>query len=402
MATSATEYSPWAVNGSVGTYRLKINLSDVTEGDKLDNKSVARVQVWIQSKAPASFSISTSRRCILDGTTRLDSSATVTCASGGETRFADYKVTVTHNSTGERTVTASARLSNSYAGTHDVSVSLRLNRIPQLPDAPSAAPTVARSGSTLTVTSAPADGNGSTILDYMIAWRLNGGSWSYPTGRTISLTGVPGGVYTFQSRARTSRGWGPYSTARTYTMPADTSGVANLVAALAPGTVSCSWDPPATGTPVSYEAQLYTGGAWGSTVANTERSASWSSLPTGTYQVRARALYASTQSPWEESEPAYLGTVPGAIAAVTLVAEGNATWSEPSTGGTPITAYDVQWWDGSAWGPTIESQRPGSWYEAEPLPGIGYRCRARAVNAVGPGPWTTSPYRCLADCPCTI
>lgn len=406
MATSSTDYSSKA--GNVGTYRLKLNITCTSQSTS-GNTSTVRIRAWIQSFNNSSFSITSTYEGRFNGTELVSNTKGMNCSGNGELLVFDYTRTVTHDSNGNATATATANFENSLTGYHAVKSVLKLNRIPQYPDAPSSAPKFTRSGTTVKITSGTADGNGGSILGYQIQRRRYSGgawlSWATTDGKTVTFDGIAGADYQARSRAQTSRGWGDYSATESFTMPADTSGVGSVDIELAAGTVKAVWEPPPSMTNLTgYNVYLHNGTSWSSGVgvAASATSYSFTSLSVGTYMVGVEAVYTSSTSPRVESDAAYLGTVPGTIGSVALSAEGSATWAAPSTGGSAILGYDVEWWSGTAWGDAETTTQLTAAYDPDPLPGIGYRSRVRAVNAIGPGAWQTSAYKCLTECGCTI
>ena len=71
------------------------------------------------------------------------------------------------------------------------------------------------------------------------------------------------------------------------------------------------------------------------------------------------------------------------------------TWAEPATGGTDITGYEIQVWDGSKWvqeDTLAAADLTTLSYTADTglNPGAMYHYIIRASNSQGAGPWSTS------------
>ena len=88
-------------------------------------------------------------------------------------------------------------------------------------------------------------------------------------------------------------------------------------------------------------------------------------------------------------------TVPGDMAAPAVVATGqdsiSITLSPPpnNDGGSPIIRYDVQWFQGGG-DPEIITGAASVTDLSGLLPGTTYLALVRAVNAIGPGPWSST------------
>ena len=120
-------------------------------------------------------------------------------------------------------------------------------------------------------------------------------------------------------------------------------------------------------------------------------------LTNGTeYQVRARASNARGDGPWSAAATMTAGA-PSAPAAPTLVS-GNAqlavSWTAPANNGSAVTDYDVRYssdvgatwteWNANNTGTTLSATITGL------TNGMSYQVQARAANARGDGPWSTS------------
>lgn len=305
MAYSSTDYSSWA--GNVGEYRLRLNITLLSQSESA-NTSTVRIRAWMESRASSSFAITSSYRLIFDGDTLIDSSGGVTCPANGSVQVMDRTRTISHNSNGERSVTASARFSNSLSGTHNVSTTLNIDRIDQLPDKPGAAPTLVASGLSVEITSATADPNGGTITGYEARWRPAGGSWTTLTLNTSTRKGTftaPGGTVEAVTRARTARGWGPYSSTRTLVVGTEPDQIAAVNLVRGTRSLTGGWSAPGNGgLPIlRYETELWDGRAWSPTrdVGTTAATTFTDLLPGIAHKIRARAVNALGPGAWRES-----------------------------------------------------------------------------------------------------
>lgn len=152
--------------------------------------------------------------------------------AGGVDTVIDRTFTVPHNSDGYKTVAYRVSIGNTgtttFGGGGSVAVSLALDRIPKVPD---------RVGTPTRDFVAPNDmiirwndpaNNGSTIDNYEIEFDNNGSDFPSPgsrwtdSGAARSYTIfnlVIDTKYWFRVRAHNARGWGPWSSATSYTIP---------------------------------------------------------------------------------------------------------------------------------------------------------------------------------------
>lgn len=153
--------------------------------------------------------------------------------------YLEGSTTVSHNATGEGTVTASSYFYTAGQGSsypyavpftgYTAGTSINLPNLPRVPLAP-AAPTATRSGTNVTVTSAVASNAGGSptppsITAYQYRESLNGTTWGAEASltmpsRSITLTGRSAtSFYYYQTRAYNSEGWGPWSATTTLSAP---------------------------------------------------------------------------------------------------------------------------------------------------------------------------------------
>jgi len=242
---------------------------------------------------------------------------------------------------------------------------------------------------------APVDG-GSPIQGYEI-WRYDGATVAnYPVpafAQAIHLPGlINGRTYTFQIRAFNAQGAGAWSAP----VPATprTTAAAPVLAAAVPGdrSLQLSWSTPydGGGAITSYDVSTVDGTIIKSVPA-TDATTSLGSLLNGTeYQVRVRAVNAAGAGAWSNTvagTPRTTPSVPTAVAATPGNGMATVTWGVPSSnGGSSITAYELDVVG------SIQFQQPASttWFTFPRLTnGLEYSFRVRAVNAAGPGPWSS-------------
>ncbi len=139
----------------------------------------------------------------------------------------------------------------------------------------------------------------------------------------------------------------------------------------------------------------------------TATTASMTSLTNGSaYQVQVRAQNANGESPWSTASTATPAGKPAKPATPTVTASGGetgqeltVTWTAPSSNGSDITGYSVQYCDSSN-----DCTEESNWTEDSPsdIPdplshaitgltnGTTYKVQVRATNDVGDGAWSLS------------
>lgn len=135
MATPVTVYNPalpdYAHNGSLGNYRLKLTISQVSQSIA-NNTSVVRGQVWLESDSYSSFyGVSSLHQEWINGTSVYNGYVSRDIGTSSSVLVLNNTLTVAHNSDGTKTVSVSALFNNDYTGTHTISGSLVLDTIPR-------------------------------------------------------------------------------------------------------------------------------------------------------------------------------------------------------------------------------------------------------------------------------
>jgi large repetitive protein len=192
---------------------------------------------------------------------------------------------------------------------------------------------------------------------------------------------VNGTAYTFQVRARNDVGWGPWTTPTAGVVPAGLPGRPTLTATGGVREVTVSWTTPSdNGSPIlRYEIT-----SSGVTRTATSSPYTWTGLgnaTTYTFSIRAVNDVGSGSS---DSDSATTIGVPGQVGGLSAVpGDGriDASWSSPaSTGGSPITGYEVSITGGGTVTTTSRSRAFTGLSN-----GTSYTVTVRACNAAGCG-----------------
>ena len=276
----------------------------------------------------------------------------------------------------------------------------------------------------------PEDG-GSPITGYKIeVWDSATGAWmalATESGSASSYndSDLPGATMKYyRVRAMNSVDDGPWSDVKSATTAAGKPGKPTLIAR-ADGTnmIRLTWTEPASGGTAieSYELQMSDDGTTGWT-ATTNVSANQRhvggetvhffddavqnfthpGLAPGTmkyYRIRAVNADPATNAargPWSDKVSATTGAGAPGKPDLNATASGTSmislTWTAPtSNGGSAITGYDLQYWDGSNGWMDLPSPAAGdTTYTHTNIPaGTTKYYRIRARNAAGPGAWST-------------
>ncbi|MFG1605008.1 fibronectin type III domain-containing protein [Actinoplanes sp. NPDC049265] len=234
----------------------------------------------------------------------------------------------------------------------------------------------------------------------------NGTSWQPLTvtgtllAQTATLSGLTNATaYTVILRARNAIGTGPASAGVSATPRGSPNAPAGLTATPGNGMLSLSFTTPGDGGyPIlAYQVSTDDGGNWAVlpvTTSGTTNTATVTGLANGSaYQLRVRAVNLAGAGASSAAVPVALDAlVPDTPTGLTAVA-GSTTvalnFQPPaSTGGSPITGYEVSTDNGTSWGPiTVTDALLAKAATVTGLVnGTTYTIRLRAVNAVGAGP----------------
>ena len=269
--------------------------------------------------------------------------------------------------------------------------------VPARPNAPTGTPGDAR----VTVSWTAPDDGGSPIIGYTVTASPGGRTCTWTTGPlrcdVTSLTN--GTAYTFTVRATNAQGSGAVSNPSVAVTPRTVPGAPRSpIATPGRGSVALSWTAPSStgGAAItSYRVQRSTNGTTWTTVTNAaplSRTFTVTGLTNGTrYQFRIAANNAAGTGANSSAVSATPRTVPGAPTQVVGKPARKAvtlTWKAPaSTGGSPITAYRVEYsTNGKKW-TTATTRAPltRTFTVTKLKSGTTYRFRIAAINAAGPG-----------------
>ncbi|MGI6612080.1 MAG: fibronectin type III domain-containing protein [Candidatus Nanosyncoccaceae bacterium] len=264
---------------------------------------------------------------------------------------------------------------------------------------------------------APSFTGASAITDYRIEYSSNGGvSWSiFNDGVSANTTTVVTGLadnttYNFRVSAINGAGVGAYydiTSVQATTMgnPPSTPSTPTATAT-AVAQITLSWTAPNDGgSPITgYDIQYRpSGGTWTTVSQGTTTNRTFTSLANGTtYEFQVRANNAAGSSSYSSVASATTWNVPGVPTNLTATPNSDSvilSWTAPaSTGGTPITDYQIEYCTATSAGVCT-----GSWTiyndgtstnTTATVSGLGsssttyYNFRVSAINAVGTGPST--------------
>lgn len=266
--------------------------------------------------------------------------------------------------------------------------------------------TVGNANATLTWT-APVLSDGSSVTDYVVAYSLNGATWTVfsdgvSTATSASVTGLTNGVaYTFKVAAVNVAGTGAYSAVSSAAMPFTTPGApTNVAGTPSTGQVVLSWTVPSSngGSPVTdYVVQYSTDGTTWSTYndgVSSLSSAVIAGLTNGTsYVFRVRADTVLGSSTWTSPSA---GVTPRAAPAAPTNVSGTSgsssvalTWTAPANdGGSQITDYVISFSSngGTTWRPFVDGVSSSTVATITGLTnGTAYTFRVAALTSAGSG-----------------
>jgi hypothetical protein len=179
-------YSPWASNGSIGTYRLRMYAWQVSQ-DVVNNTSLVRAQVWIQAGSQSWFTnIGSAHYQSIAGAVVLNNvviNRSVT--QGGSSLVMDNSVTVPHNADGTGSALAYAAFSNTFTGLHEISGTVTLTTIPR-----ATTPNWSGNFTTNSATSINLP-RASTSFTHDVTFSFGSASGTIATGATTSTSWTP-------------------------------------------------------------------------------------------------------------------------------------------------------------------------------------------------------------------
>ncbi|WP_420435575.1 fibronectin type III domain-containing protein [Candidatus Poriferisocius sp.] len=267
---------------------------------------------------------------------------------------------------------------------------------------------------------APTATGASAITGYTIQWctatnKVCAGSWSSAsaTGTSYTIAGLTGSIsYGVRVQAVNSRGTGSWSnpTFASTTAATPPSTPSGLAASIDDRQIALRWNAPsANGAPITaYTVECRLGGtaiatgncgssAWTRYTTVSGTSTTISGLANGTaYDIRVRASNRAGSSAWATvaATPAARPRIPFDVRASNSGRNILVTWTAPSSGGSPISSYTVEFCSGgcTSWRSTTVSGNPPA--TTATLTGLSsgttYRVRVRAANRAGESGWSTT------------
>lgn len=184
--------------------------------------------------------------------------------------------------------------------------------IPPVPDAPGGVARAFTAPRQVTVTWNAAAGNGASILEYQVQTANNSGftspsTYSTGTSRTHTRTDYAlGTTHYWRVRARSSQGWGAWSSSVSYAVPNVPAKPANpVLSEVKPTSMKATWVAPSNGGSAitGYDVQIATAAnmSGATTVSQTGLSLTRTGLTPGTtYYWRVRAKSAQGEGAWSD------------------------------------------------------------------------------------------------------
>jgi hypothetical protein len=354
----------------------------------------------------------------------VDLSWTAPASDGGAT-ITNYTVEYTPAGGSAATVTATASPYTLTGLTNGTSYSIRvaannavgrgeyttaIARTPQIavPGAPTGLTATGGSESGRLVLDwiAPSVAGGSAITGYTVEYTPSGGSpQTVDTGSTntvYNLDGLTNGTsYSLMVRAVNAGGAGNYSEAASST-PFTVPGVpANLSGTTSDASVAISWDAPSSNggsTITNYTIEYTPSGGSAVTVTAASSPYTLPSLTNGTsYSIRVAANNAAGRGGYTTAINRTPATTPSEPTGLNATGGGTAgrlelSWTAPSSnGGAAITEYTIEYTPSGGSPATVNTGSNSTSYNLDGLTGgTTYSVRARAVNAVGSGGYSTA------------
>jgi titin len=172
-----------------------------------------------------------------------------------------------------------------------------------------------------------------------------------------------------------------------------------LSAAATPASVELSWTEPDDGGSAitGYDVQRRApGGTWEDLAADLTQPdhVDTDVLPGETWHYQVRATNAEGDGAWSNEAVATVPLGPEAPGAPVLSATPTPTsvdlsWAAPGNGGSTITGYDVQRRSpGGGWFDLATGLAGLGYSDTDVSPGETWHYQVRAVNDIGPGPWS--------------
>ena len=289
------------------------------------------------------------------------------------------------------------------------------------PDAPRLVKAERADRSAVVEWEAPDDDGGSVVTGYKVQWRTDRQTFNQSSRQATvapradddlrrEITGLTNGMeYFVRVLAVNARGDGEGSMEVPFTPATSPGPPRSVVAVRGDGSVTVTWEEPTDtgGSPVTgyrvqwrAESELYHSSRQATVTpgAGDDLRHEMTGLTNGTeYFVRVLAVNAVDDGEASDGEPFTPATTPGAPQGV--VAERGdrsmlVTWAAADDGGSPVTAYRVQWRPGDS---NFADSDPKATVrddaQSRRIPrldnGTEYFVQVMAINDVGDGPWSS-------------
>lgn len=302
--------------------------------------------------------------------------------------------------------------------------------VPHKPSSPPARVYESASKTAIGVSYGPLTGvstGGSTILSYELQWNQGTGSWqslvgynpfSTATTYVTPSTLTTGQQYQFKYRAANAQGWGPFSDAVTLVAAGKPAQLSPISTSLSGSSVVASWSVsdtgglPVTGFTLQFETSqagtfaTYSSSCGGSALATscTIPMSTFTSSPYSLTQgtlivgvIQATSSIGTSDASAVNTQGVVVQVPPASPASVTVIASGTdqtqITLEMPevtgtANGGSPITAYSLEWDVGSGNGTFYVVQGSSDLLVRQYvltglIEGLEYKFRHRVQNVFG-------------------
>ena len=250
---------------------------------------------------------------------------------------------------------------------------------------------------------APASTGGSAITSYTVEYTPSGGSAqtvsTASSSSSYNLDGLTNGTsYSVRVRAVNAVGAGSYGTSASGTPGLVPGAPTSLAGTIGSTSVALSWTAPADngGSAITnYTVEYTPSGGSAATVTATSSPYTLTGLTNGTtYSIRVAANNAIGRGAYTSAISRVPATTPGTPTGLAATG-GNASgrldlsWTAPSTGGSAITSYTVEYTPAGGSAQTVSTGTSETSYNLGGLTnGTSYSVRVQAVNAIGAGSYS--------------
>ena len=274
-----------------------------------------------------------------------------------------------------------------------------------LPGAPGTPSGTAGAGQ-VSLTWSAASANGSPNTGYTVEYTPAGGSpqtvATNSAAASYTVTGLTNGTsYTFRVQAVSVVGASAFSAASSSVVPvAVPAAPTNFVGTIGDTSVALSWTAPADtgGSAITgYTVEYTPAGGSALTASASSSPYTLAGLTNGTaYSIRVAANSAVGRGAYTNAISRVPAAIPGTPTGLTATG-GSASgrlvlgWTAPSTGGSAITSYTVEYTASGGSAQTVSTGSSSNSYNLDGLAnGTAYSVRVRAVNAIGVGSYSSA------------